>query len=198
MKVIIPKQEAGQENYNPNYETRRRMMKAVNRGKSKKLTMADIESYFMVQRLRHGLVTEKDIEKMGSYGIQHFDNENRFPNGTEVKLNYNNIKNRPEGDLTEEFLAWVEENKDAEFHLAREKNKNSLVCLEEDNREKEVDGEIVKCPKWLFDLYSDLLVKNEETGEWVDPWSVDETVGEYRDVTHEAEEVGKLVEEEKK
>lgn len=94
----------------------------------------------------------------------HMDNEVVAPEDSIVKLNYDKIYDRPTEDKTQEFIDWVEANKDKEFHLTREGAENSLVSLKEDIRYTELDGEKVQSPRWLFDLYCDLLIKYND--EW--------------------------------
>lgn len=82
----------------------------------------------------------------------HFDNELLAPNGTTVKLNYDDIYARPQDDLTDKFKEFVESHKDMEMHITREDVVDSLVSLEEDENR----------PRFLFDLYADLLIETED------------------------------------
>ena len=66
----------------------------------------------------------------------------------------------------ENASCFVEENKDNEFHLIREGEDTGLVALEEDRRKTVLDGREVDCPKFLFDMLSDLLVK-DENNDWI-------------------------------
>jgi len=43
-----------------------------------------------------------------------------------------------------------------------------------------MDGEKVRIPRWEFDLFADLLVKNE-TGEFVSPWDIPDSTGDFVD-----------------
>lgn len=98
----------------------------------------------------------------------HMDNEVLAPEGVECILNYSRIKERFDKNSAgyqEGFQEWVENNKNNLFHLTRDGAMNSLVCLKEDFRKVEVDGEVQEAPKWLFDVYSDLLFKDAE-GNW--------------------------------
>lgn len=171
MKVILPENSEKNTTFNPNRSQRRKMRQDLNRKAKRPLTKDEFEQFLMVQRLRHGDIRDDDIRKMASNGIAHYDNPDKFPNGIEVKLNYDEISQRKHEHFREEYWEWVGENKDKIFHLYREDNPNSLVCLEEDERYREIDGETVRIPRWEFDLFADLLVKNED-GEFVSPWNI--------------------------
>ena len=69
---------------------------------------------------------------------------------------------RPNADKTEGFLQWVEEHKDIELHVTREGAANSLICFAEDVRytTDPETGEEVRVPPWLFDTYTDILIKD--------------------------------------
>ena len=41
-----------------------------------------------------------------------------------------------------------------------------------------MDGEEVRIPRWEFDLFADLLVKNEE-GEFVSPWDIPDSTEDF-------------------
>lgn len=103
-------------------------------------------------------LSDEDIETLMTMNVAHYDNEELVPDGTQVKLNYEAIKSRPQKDLSDAYKAWLEENKDKEFHISRENVESSLVALAEDLREVEIDGVKKKAPQWLFDLYSDLYI----------------------------------------
>lgn len=191
MKVIIPENN-GSGQYRPNHAQRRKMLRDLNRKAKRPLTKEEFEQFLMVQRLRHGDVRDEDIRKMAAGGVAHYDNPDKFPNGIEVKLNYAEISQRNREDFREEYWQWVEEYKDDVFHLDREENASSLVCLAEDERYREMDGEKVRIPRWEFDLFADLLVKNDE-GEFVSPWDIPESTEDF--VT--AEKLTKQLEESK-
>lgn len=150
-----------------NREQRRRLNKKNHVNWTKEEWMG----YFAYQRLKSGasLTSLDDVPS----GILHIDNTDLVPDGKLVKLNYEEIKSRFDKkptDYSEEFKEWVEKNKNKKFHVTREGAKNSLVCLEEDQREKEIDGKVVKVDKWLFDCVNDLLIQKK--GEWVTPYSI--------------------------
>lgn len=132
-------------------------------------TKEEFEVAIAVARLKSGLGIDDDqVKALVSKGLAHVDNEELVPNGTEVMLNYDAIMERPKAYLTEKFVKWVEENKDKVFHLFREDNAEKLVCLEEDKRTTEIDGVPVNEPRWLFDLYNDLLIQEDE--KWISVW----------------------------
>lgn len=198
MKAILPQKKeettaTASRSYNPNRQQRRKMLRDLNHKAKRPLTKEEFEQFLMVQRLRHGDVRDEDIRKMASGGVAHYDNPDKFPNGIEVKLNYAEISQRKREDFREEYWQWVEEHKDDVFHLDREGDANSLVCLAEDERYREIDGEKVRIPRWKFDLFADLLVKNDE-GEFVSPWNIPDSTGDF--VT--AEELTKQLEDSKR
>lgn len=110
-----------------------------------------------MRRVQNGTADSKDIEILRNSNFAHLDNEMACPNGTKCKLNTEGIQARPQDDLTDKFKTWIEANKDKEFTITREGARNSLVCLTEDETE----------PKWLFDLYTDLLIFDEATNSYV-------------------------------
>ena len=190
MKAILP--ENKNVGFNPNRKQRRNMLKTLNRKAKRPLTKDEFEQFLMVQRLRHGDVRDEDIRKMASGGVAHYDNPDKLPNGIEVKLNYAEISQTKREDFREEYWQWVEEHKDDVFHLDREENASSLVCLAEDERYREVDGENVRIPRGEVDLLADLLVKKGE-GEFVSPWDIPASTEDF--VT--AEELTKQLEDNK-
>lgn len=158
---------------------------------------AEFDLALAMARIRNGDVSYDDIAKL--HGAAHMDNEVIAPEGCEVKLDYDGIMARPQNMLTDEFKAWVEENKEKEFHLTREGAADSLVSLVEDVRYADVDGEQVMAQRWLFDLYSDLLIKSGD--DWKHAYEIeDEGNYGYTDITpavNLAEAYAKHVEDEK-
>jgi hypothetical protein len=78
------------------------------------------------------------------------------PDGREVMLRYDAIKSRPD-KLMDNYVEFVDKHKDDILHISRKNTDgkpDSLVTVEEDPDSI-----------WLFDIYSDLLFKNED-GEW--------------------------------
>ena len=140
--------------------------RAYNKKHKTSFTKEDFEIALLMGRLKAG--GDVDFEELARQSpYVHLDNVELVPDGTLVKLNYEAIKSRPQGDLTDMFKKWIEENKDKEFHITREQSRDSLVCLEED------DSEI----KWLFDLYSDILVKQDD--KWVPVYEIDKGLKDY-------------------
>lgn len=110
-----------------------------------------------MKRVQNGTADSKDIEILRNSDFAHLDNEMACPNGTKCKLNVEAVQARPQDDLTDKFKNWIEANRDKEFTITREGARNSLVCLAEDETE----------PKWLFDLYTDLLIFDEATNSYL-------------------------------
>lgn len=155
--------------------------RAYNKKHKTSFTREEFEAALLFARLKAGGVDYAELAKSSPY--VHMDNIELVPDGTLVKLNYDNIKTRPQDDLTDKFKSWIEENKDKEFHITREGSRDSLVCLQED--ESEV--------KWLFDLYSDILVQHE--GEWVPVFELDKDPVGYEELLPKAETEEEKVEE---
>lgn len=138
----------------------RAQRRAYNKLHKTSYTKEQFEAALLLARLNAG--GDFDLEKLAATSkFLHMDNIELVPDGTVVKLNYDNIYSRPQDELTDKFKTWVEANKDKEFHITREDAKDSLVCLEED------DSEV----RWLFDLYSDILVKQGDA--WVPPYELE-------------------------
>lgn len=153
----------------------REMRRKLNKQNKTKFTKEEFDYMVALERIKNGVLDLSDLTGAGSY--VHIDNEELAPNGTAVKLNFDSLEYRVKNvDKTNEYFRnWVAEaakDKNKIYHITREGAKQSLVCLEEDDREVELDGKTVKAPKVLFDLYSDLLV--EYNGKWVLLGSVDE------------------------
>ena len=111
------------------------------------------------RRVKEGNMDLSDLDL--PYDVMHLDNEEIAPSGIKCKLNVEGIMKRPVTMLNEEFVKWVYENQDKEFTLSRENVKNSLVGLAEDCAEAE--------NKKLFDLFTELLIFDEENQEYVMP-----------------------------
>ena len=172
MKVIIPQGDTVPR-FTPGRKFKRDLAKRLSKSSHQKVTKQDVENYILLQRLKSGNITDGEIKDMTQGKVDHYDNVDLFPDGTEVKLNYDAIIGRKD-QLTEKFTEWVEEHKEETFHLIRDGSMAGLVSLEEDQRfyEDEKTKEIKQEPRWLFDLFADLFVKNEN-GEFVDPWTIE-------------------------
>lgn len=171
MKVILNKEgnevikEAGSTNYN--------FRRKWNKKNGTNYTKKDFDVAIALARLQGSTGIDLDsLKTLTENGLAHIDNSELVPDGTEVKVNAKEILGRNDSELTKDFIDWIKENEDTVFHLEREENKQSLVCLEEDNRKTVLDGEEVNAPKWLFDLYSDILVRYED--EWIPVWKYDQ------------------------
>ena len=142
----------------------REFVRNFNRINKSNYSKQDIQTMIALTNIMQGKLS-KDME-LGFPSLKHYDNPELFPNGMLVKLNYEKIKQRNQNDLIEDYKKFVEENKDNEFHLIRESEDTGLVALEEDKRKTILDGKEVDCPKLLFDMLSDLLVK-DENNDWI-------------------------------
>lgn len=169
MKVITKGKEVEKPSSGYNHAERRR----YNQKHKTNYTKLDFDVQVALARMQSGLgVEESMLKELAENGMVHLDNEELVPTGTPVKINADEILKQKRDDRTEAFFKWVEENRDKVFHLAREDNKQSLVCLEEDVRYVELDGKDKIADKWLFDLYTDILVEYE--GEWIPVFAYDQ------------------------
>ena len=164
-----------------NREQRRRF----NKKNKTHWTKEQFETFLALERLKNGNYDLSNLD-LKDHEFIHVDNTELAPDGTEVKLNFNSLDYRCEHvDKTNEYFRnWVAEAKkdpDKIYHITREGARQSLVCLEEDDHEVELDGKMVKAPRLLFDLYADLLVFYE--GNWIPLGTVDdETFRKYKEV----------------
>lgn len=139
--------------------------RAYNRKHKTNLSREQFDAMIAIARIRASNYDFKDLSLPNNF--LHMDNTEIVPDGTICKLNYEAIQSRPKIDKLPDFLRWVEEHKDVELHVTREGAVNSLICFEEDVRYK-IDpetGENVRLDPWLFDVYTDILVKDED-GEY--------------------------------
>lgn len=187
MKVIIPKDaKKPPKSAMPSYSIRRKLKKEMERATGRDLSTQDVKTMILMHRLKSGDFGADDAKILSDIGVAHYDNAEKFPDGTEVKLNYAEISKRKHTDFTEEYWQWIEEHKDDVFHLDREENASSLVCLAEDERYRDVDGEKVRIPRWKFDLFSDLLVNNGED-EFVSPWDIPDSTEDFVEIGSDKE-----------
>ena len=162
----------------------RAQRRAYNKKNHTKFTREEFEAMFTLQKLQSGKFTAEDYRKVNN--LIHMDNEQIAPDGCIVKLDYEAIMSRPQADLTDEFKQWIEENKDKEFHLTREGTTSSLVSFEEDIKETELDGEVVRKPRWMFDLFTDLYVKVGD--EFKKPFDIENSTEGYEEVPENEED----------
>ncbi len=187
MKVIIPKDaKKPPKSAMPSYSIRRKLKKEMERATGRDLSTHDVKTMILMHRLKSGDFGADDAKILSDMGVAHYDNAEKFPDGTEVKLNYVEISKRKHTDFTEEYWQWIEEHKDDVFHLEREENAESLVCLAEDERYRDMDGERVRIPRWKFDLFSDLLVNNGED-EFVSPWDIPDSTEDFVEIGSDKE-----------
>lgn len=140
--------------------------RAYNKKHKTKLSRDQFNTLVAIARIQSGNYNLQDLKI--SEDLIHLDNYELVPEGCECKLNYEAIIARPHQDKLPEYIEWVEANKDTVLHVTRENTKNSLIAFREDERYK-VDPQTnatVRLDPWLFDVYTDILVKNEQ-GDWV-------------------------------
>jgi len=107
-----------------------------------------------IKELKSKGFTKEQIDAILLYK-KYADVNNYIPEGTKVKLNYNEIKNQPDyPKLTEKFRNWIEDNKDKVYTVEYKKNKRGkplFVTLKEDTSD----------PKWLFWVGDLIVVENK-------------------------------------
>ena len=122
----------------------------------------DFDLFIAVERLKHGITDLSDLDIPAE--MMHLDNQDLAPDGTKVKLNADAILNR-KGKWNQRFLDWVRFYKNRTFTITREDTERSLVALTEDDplHDESFLGEEEKPrQRWLFDLYTDLLVRDDD------------------------------------
>lgn len=153
-----------------NREQRRR----YNKAHKTNYTKQEFDMMIAVDRIKRGIAEFDDLDLPRNF--MHMDNTELCPDGTEVKLNFDSLEARcktvdSSNKLFRDWVAEAKKDPDRIYHLTREGARNSLVCLEEDDREVELDGKMVKAPRWLFDLMADIFIFVQ--GKWVSPAAVD-------------------------
>lgn len=136
--------------------------RAYNRKHKTKLTREEFDMRVAMARIQVGNFDFSDLSMSNNF--VHMDNTELAPDGCVCRLNYDAIMSRPKSDKMPEFLQWVEEHKDVDLHITREGVVDSLICFEEDERYKNdpETGEKERVPRWLFDTYTDILIKAED------------------------------------
>lgn len=150
----------------------RRLYNKKNKTNYSKEELDVMEAY---DRLKRGNFNMSDLKYLPK-DLVHKDNTLLVPDGTKVKLNKTAILSRTKG-ITEKFISWINKHSDDIFTVTREEGKNSLVCLVEDVEEEEnFDEKGNKLPhvKWLFDVYSDLLIQDNKDGEFKELYKIEE------------------------
>ncbi len=161
----------------PNRKERR----AFNKKNKTNHTLQD----FALMRAINGVQQGEDISWLKPYLpvdlVPHKDNWELFPDGTVVKLNYEGIMARPPKYLSDEFKAWVEENKDEQFKIFRDpedENRKGLLGLHYEDETKDTDFS----KALLFDMYSDLLAWDKIDNDFVNPQRVEDRENEIANV----------------
>lgn len=135
----------------------RQSVREFNRKNKTNYTKAELEALDFAMKFRAGNL---DVQSMSDLALNPFINielEEPIPEGTEVKLNYEVIKSRPNYPrLSQKYKDFIEANKDAILHTTDENAKKGYVCLAEDPDKL-----------WLWTPLFDLLYRNE-AGEFVE------------------------------
>ena len=122
----------------------------------------DFDLFIAVERLKHGITDLTDLDIPTE--LMHLDNTDLAPDGTKVMLNADAILSR-KANMNQLFLDWVRFYRNKVFTITREDAERSLVALKEDDGlhyEGEETKEERPTQRWLFDLYTDLLVQDED------------------------------------
>ena len=160
--------------------------RAYNKKHKVNLTREEFDARIALARIQAGNCDFSDLKISNDFA--HMDNYELAPDGCVCRLNYEAIMSRPQADKMPDFLQWVEEHKDVDLHLTREDSVNSLVCFEEDERYREnpETGEKERIPRWCFDTYTDILVKQED-GTYKTVLEIEEAKAEAESKTNQDE-----------
>lgn len=135
----------------------RRLVREFNHKNKTNYTKAELEALDFAIKFRAGNL---EVQSMSDLALNPFINielEEPIPEGTEVKLNYEVIKSRPNYPrLSQKYKDFIEANKDVILHTTDENAKKGYVCLAEDHDKL-----------WLWTPLFDLLYRNE-AGEFVE------------------------------
>lgn len=144
----------------------RRERRFYNKQHKTHYTKEEFDVLIAMSRIKSGNTDFSDLQFLPKH-FAHMDNIQLAPEGCVCKLNYDELVQQSGNERAQGFLEWVEEHKDQELHLTRENAENSLVCIKEDERytKNEETGELDRIPPWLFDVYTDLLFK-DDNGEY--------------------------------
>ena len=161
----------------------RQSVREFNRKNKTNYTKAELEALDFAIKFRAG---NANVQSMSDLALNPFINielEEPIPEGTEVKLNYEVIKNRPTYPrLSQKYKDFIEANKDATLHTTDENAKKGYVCLAEDPDKL-----------WLWTPLFDLLYRNEagefvEYGDSILAPKDEEKEGEEENVSDKADE----------
>lgn len=131
-----------------NREERRRF----NKKNKTNYTKEQLDAIEFYAKLRSGNIDTKHLSDLKDLPFVHIDPEVAAPNGAEVMIREDLFKRK---DIKNpRYIEFVNGNIGKICHISRENADGSLVTLEEDPEKI-----------WLFDIFSDLLFKNED-GKW--------------------------------
>ena len=104
MRVIIPKEaKKPPKSVIPSYSIRRKLKKEMEKATGRDLSTQDVKTMILMHRLKNGDFGADDAKILSDMGVAHYDNEEKFPDGIEVKLNYAEISQRPHSDFTDKY-----------------------------------------------------------------------------------------------
>lgn len=143
----------------------RLMRRKFNKQNKTNYSRADFEAIELLQKIKLGEVSEEEIDKLKllqSSKITFTYNETKVAEGREVKLNYNELMLmlRPQKELAEKYVDWVENHKGDVLHIAPKESDKYLTVVEDPLISEEHET------RWLF-AATDFLYKTED-GKWVD------------------------------
>ncbi len=127
-----------------------------NRKNHTNYTREQMDAIEMYAKMRSGEISIKHASDFKDSPFFHFDGKALAPDGAEAKIRYDDILSRSE-KLNDKYIEFVTQHKEEIVHISRKNTEgkpDTLVTLEEDPNSI-----------WLFDIYSDLLFKNEAE-EW--------------------------------
>ena len=140
----------------------------------------DFNLFEAMGRIRQGNYNLSDLD-LGAE-IMHADNQILAPDGTKCRLNLEGIMTRPKENTTPEFRDWVTRHRDDIFTITREGVERSLVALEEDVCEVpnyDENGNKLPYVRYLWDLYTDLLIYDSATDSYKPLFELEEGMKEH-------------------
>ena len=125
-----------------------------NRKNKTNFTKEQMDAIEFYSKMRSGEIQINSMAQFKDLPFVKIDHEVVAPNGTEVKIRYDDIVSRKD-IKNDKYIDFVTQNKDSILHISRDNGASgSLVTLEEDPDKI-----------WLFDIYTDLLFQTKD-GNW--------------------------------
>ena len=122
-----------------------------NRKHKTNYTKEQMDAFEFYAKIRSGEIDVKSVSELSKMPFVRLDHEVVAPNGTEVKLRYDEILSRKDVK-NEKYRNFISENKDNILHITRDNGASENMVTVAEDPEK----------IWLFDIYSDFLFKKDD------------------------------------